>query len=300
MTDSAELRGILPMLVTPFAENGAIDHDAVRALVRLQVTAGADAVAMLGLGGEGYALSTDERDAVVATVAAELAGACPLIVGVSGGAAEPAIELGRRAVDRGATGLLALPPSLVKPGPEQLLDFYGSLGAATQVPIMVQDAPESGLALSLDFYRALAAIPYVTAVKIETPPTATKIAAVHDAVGDALTIVGGRAGLALPDELAAGAVATMPFCDSPERFRRIVDLWAAADYDASVAAFAELVPVLNLMATVTTASQAVCKYLLCRRGVLTNWAVRSPTPELADLTRIGLDRLLAVLAAPSR
>ena len=51
-----ELRGVLPILSTPFDEAGALDEASLRTLVRREVEAGVHGLTILGIAGEVYKL----------------------------------------------------------------------------------------------------------------------------------------------------------------------------------------------------------------------------------------------------
>src|SRR6185437_4820429 len=88
----SDFSGIWVPLITPFAD-GAVDHPALRALVRRYADAGIAGLVALGTTGEPAALDTAEQDAVIATIldAAQAAArdtpaarALPVVVGVPG------------------------------------------------------------------------------------------------------------------------------------------------------------------------------------------------------------------------
>lgn len=80
--------GIWIPLVTPF-NRGAVDHEALDALVRYYAQAGVAGFVALGTTGEPAALDDREQDTVLATVLAS-AGGLPVVAGVSGNHTQPA------------------------------------------------------------------------------------------------------------------------------------------------------------------------------------------------------------------
>src|SRR6266576_1195705 len=60
------LRGAFTALVTPFDDEGTVDEDGLRQLVRWQLLAGIDGLVPCGTTGEAPTLSTTERERMIA------------------------------------------------------------------------------------------------------------------------------------------------------------------------------------------------------------------------------------------
>ena len=70
------LEGIAPILFTPFDENGDIDAESLRNIVRFEVEGGVHAIGINGFASEAYKMTDGERLRNVEIVAGELAGRC--------------------------------------------------------------------------------------------------------------------------------------------------------------------------------------------------------------------------------
>ena len=53
--------GVFPIVNTPFSDNGSIDFESQRRLVRFLIDCGAHGLALFGNASEGYTLSNQER-----------------------------------------------------------------------------------------------------------------------------------------------------------------------------------------------------------------------------------------------
>ena len=56
----SELRGICPIIATPFTAKGAVDYDSLENLIRVLIQGGCQAVTLFGIAGEYYKLTDDE------------------------------------------------------------------------------------------------------------------------------------------------------------------------------------------------------------------------------------------------
>src|SRR5262245_60596524 len=104
------LAGAIAFPITPFAADGSVDLDGVRANARwLPDGQGICAVVAPSGTGELFALTPDECAAVTAATVEAIDGRVPVIAGVGFGSRVGA-QLARRAELIGADGVLVLPP----------------------------------------------------------------------------------------------------------------------------------------------------------------------------------------------
>ncbi|GAB2896053.1 dihydrodipicolinate synthase family protein [Streptomyces mayteni] len=289
---SNPVRGLVPILATPFHPDGTLDRPSLRALTRFQLDSGADGVAVFGMASEGFALTAADRDAILTDVTDVTAGAVPVVAGISPTSLATALEQAEQAVRGGAGALMVLPPYLAKPTPAQLLEFYGVLGERTGVSVMVQDAAATtGVALPTPLLAEIGALPGVDSVKVEAPPTPLKTEAVVAAAPAGFEVLGGQNALFLLDELAAGAVGTMPACEFTDLLRTVLDDWEKGHVERAHAAFERLLPLIRFGMQPGLA-WAVHKEVLVHRGVIASAAVRLPAAALPESTRTRLRGIL--------
>ena len=79
-----ELIGTGVALVTPFTQEGQVDHSALSRLVNYQIENGIDYLVVLGTTGEAATLSSAEKSEVMSTVVRSNSGRLPLVAGVGG------------------------------------------------------------------------------------------------------------------------------------------------------------------------------------------------------------------------
>jgi 4-hydroxy-tetrahydrodipicolinate synthase len=104
------LHGCIPILATPFADDGALAPDGIDRQVEWLLGEGAAGVACNAIASEGYKLTDAERDAVVERTVAAVNGRVPVVASADGTGVEPAIDRARRAARLGAAALMVLPP----------------------------------------------------------------------------------------------------------------------------------------------------------------------------------------------
>ncbi|WP_116952778.1 dihydrodipicolinate synthase family protein [Jiangella endophytica] len=297
---SHTVHGLVPILATPFLPDGTLDRPGLRRLVEFQLTSGVDGVAVFGMASEGFALTSTERQLILRDVREVVADAVPVVAGVNGTSSITALEQAREAAGGGADALMVLPPFMVKPGPDQLVEFYGLIGefaASAGTEVMVQDAPGvTGVAMSAALIVELSKLDGVTSVKVESPPTVPKVGAVADAIGDddGFAVLGGQNAQFVLDEYARGSIGTMPACEFPDLLGPVLAAWNAGDRVRARAAFATLLPLI-VHGLQQGIAWAVHKEVLVRRGIIEHATVRLPAKTLDAGGRALLDDILTAL-----
>lgn len=130
-----QLRGALAFPITPYAADGSVDLDGVRANAAWLPESGVCAVVAPSGTGEFFALMPDECVAVARATVEAVAGRIPVIAAVGVGSAAGA-EVARRAEAAGADGILIMPPYYGNPDPRGLVDYYRTIAAATTLGVM--------------------------------------------------------------------------------------------------------------------------------------------------------------------
>lgn len=128
--------GVLFFPVTPFANDGTVDHAMLAEHVTSRLPFGPGGVFPACGTGEFHALSASEAVEVVRTTVSAVAGRVPVIAG-AGGPLGHAIELARGAAASGADGLLLLPPYLVSGTADGLVAWVEAVAAASDLPVIV-------------------------------------------------------------------------------------------------------------------------------------------------------------------
>ena len=284
-------RGIFPIAPTPFEEDGALDLDGMRRVLDCMVDQGVDGICILANYSEQFLLSDAERDILLDLCAEHLAGRVPLIVTVSHFSTDVAVARARRSEAVGAAMLMLMPPyhgALLRADEKGTFEHFQRVADAVDIPLMVQDAPLSGVALSVPFLARLAReVPQVSYLKIEMPGTAGKLHALIAAGGDAIEgPFDGEEGITLLADLDAGATGTMTSALAPDLIRPIVFDHLEGRREQAVILYAGLLPLINYENR--QCGLRATKTVMMEGGVIRSDAVRHPLEPLSPATRAGL------------
>jgi 2-keto-3-deoxy-L-arabinonate dehydratase len=296
MTDfeKVALRGCIPILVTPFADDGSLDPQSLEREIDWVLSEGASGVACVAIASEGYKLTETERDAVIATTVRHVDGRVPVVASADGAGEEPALDRARRAAALGADALMVLPSYFVKPGPDALVSYYARISEASGVPIMLQDAPQlTGVFMSPALWARMAeATPGLRYVKAEGSPQGPTISATVRLCGVQVSVFCGWGGLSLLDGLERGAVGNMPAPNFTRLFADVQRLWESGDREQAERLFERGVPFAMWTMQTIDHSVTAAKVELHRRGIIASARIRQPALNLDDVAQGQLARFL--------
>ena len=187
--------------------------------------------------------------------------------------------------------LMLMPPyhgALLKADEAGMLQHFAQVAEAARIPIMIQDAPLSGVTLSVPFLAKLAReVPLASYFKIEVPGAAAKLRALIAAGGKA--IVGpfdGEESITLMADLDAGATGTMPSALLPDLIKPILVHHAAGRRREAAALYGRLLPLINYENR--QCGLRATKTVMAEGKVIKSDAVRHPLQPLDPATRAGL------------
>ena len=283
--------GIWPVAPTPFDEDGALDTEGMGRVIDCMVDQGVDGICILANFSEQFLLSDDERAILTRLCLERVAGRVPVIVTVSHFASRVVEARAREAAAQGAAMLMMMPPyhgALLRADEEAVFEHFARAGAAGGIPIMVQDAPISGVTLSVPFLVRMAReIEQVRLFKIETPQAAAKLRALIEAGGDAIEgPFDGEEAITLMADLDAGATGTMTSATLPDLIKPAVAAHLAGDRAEAAAIYNRLLPLINFENR--QCGWRSCKAVMKEGGVIRSEHVRHPTRPLHPESRAQL------------
>ncbi|MBR9765383.1 MAG: dihydrodipicolinate synthase family protein [Rhodobacteraceae bacterium] len=292
------LTGILPVAPTPFLDDGTVDEEGMKRVLDCLIDQGVDAICILANYSEQFVLSDDERRLLTRLSLEHVAGRVPVIVTVSHFSTQIVVARAKEAQALGASMLMMMPPyhgvGLV-PAPDMIFEHFATVSEAISIPIMIQDAPLSGVTLPVPLLVKMAKeIENVSYFKMETPFAADKLAALIEAGGD--DIIGpfdGEEAVTLLADLDAGCTGTMTSGMFAEKIRPIVTSYLAGDKDAALAQWNLCMPLINHENR--QCGLRACKVVYKEGGVIKSDHVRHPLKPMSDRTRTRLLQLASDL-----
>lgn len=291
MMQTETMRGVFPILVTPFEENGQIDEESLRRLIDFNLDAGVHGLGV-ALGSEIFKFNEAERDRVTRIVVEQVRGRVPVVINSGAPGTDLAVFYSQSAEQNGADALMILPPSFMPASGPEVVEYYKAISDAVKIPIFLQDTPTATIAPGLA--RQLAdECEWVRYIKVESMPITSKVADMVERAGNQLIVFGGAGGGYFIEEMRRGSVGTMPFCSQPESFVAVWDLCQAGDEQAARIEFDRLIaPINRIAAQGAGLFYHVHKELLRHRGIIRTTKVRSPAPQVDALTQRELQQML--------
>ncbi len=286
------VHGLVPIVATPFDERGELDEESLRREVEYLVQAGVDGITMFGVAGEFYAITDEERERGVRVAVEQARGRVTVIAGTGHTGTEVAALLSARAAAVGADAVMVIMPFFIKPDSSGVRAYCAAVAKAAGIPVMIQDQPHTtGVNLPVPLLLQIAEeTPLARVFKIETPAPLAKLAELirlGQERGLGLTVLGGLAGVHIPEEIAAGSQGTMPASLMPEVYAAIWRAFQAGDTPLGHRLFQRYFPLIRLTNQPGLGPRMV-KLLLQRAGIIQSAYVRGPAPSLDPATERAL------------
>jgi 2-keto-3-deoxy-L-arabinonate dehydratase len=285
------LRGVFPVVPTTFDESGALDLDSQKRCLDFMIDAGSDGLCILANFSEQFVLSDAERETLTRAMLAHVAGRVPVIVTTTHFSAKVCAERSRQAQDLGADLVMIMPPyhgATIRVPEVGTFGFFQAVSDAISIPIMIQDAPVSGTALSAPFLARMAReIANVSYFKIEVPGAANKLREIIALGGDA--VVGpwdGEEAITLMADLDGGATGSMTGGAYPDGIGPIVHGYLAGNRDAAMERYNQWLPLINYENR--QCGLLAAKALMKEGGIIACETPRAPVAPLHPETRKGL------------
>jgi 4-hydroxy-tetrahydrodipicolinate synthase len=286
--------GIWPVAPTPFNQDGTIDLEGMKRVLDCLIDQGADGICVLANFSEQFLISDAEREVLARLSVEHVEGRVPVVVTISHYATQIAVERAQFAKDLGADIVMMMPPyhgALLKGTPEQSFEQFAAVGEVG-IPIMVQDAPLSGVELPVPLLVRMAReIEAVKLFKIECPRAANKIRALIEAGGDSIEApFDGEEAITLLADLDAGATGSMTSGMIVDQIKPVILSHHAGDIAGATEAYGRVAMAINHENR--QCGWQSCKAAMVEGGVIKSEFCRHPIPPLHAAIRTRLIDLL--------
>lgn len=270
--------GIVPVVPTPFLEDGSIDYESLERVIDYCVWAKASAVCLPAYASEFYKLSEAERFDVVRAAVRHSDGRIPVLAQVNHPSVGLAVDTAKRMEDLGASLISSAAPRLFALSEADQLRYFTRLAKAVNLPLLVQDFNPGGPTVGPAFARRLKeAAPNFQYLKLEEPMMGDKVMAIIEATNGSVGVLEGWGGLYVLELAPAGICGIMPGVPLTELLDRVFRLRKAGQDDAAFGIFSAIMPYILFSLQNMELFHHADKKLLVERGLIRTAHVREAT-----------------------
>ncbi len=296
----AEIRGIVPVLPTPFLPDERLDLDSLRRLVRYCARERFSAVCLPAYASEFYKLSMAERYRLVGTAIEAADGGVQVIAQSNHHAPVHAAEIARKHERMGADVISVAVPRMFEIAEEDVYGFVAEVLESTSLPVLVQDFNPGGPTIGAGTAERLNRnFPHFRYLKLEQPLMAPMVAEILEATGGAVQVLEGWGGMYLLEGIEAGICGAMPALGVADVLQETYALAVRGDREAAMDRFQEVLPYLVFSLQNMELLLRMEKLLLVRRGLLAHDTVRRTTltidKDTAAYVRFLIDRVVRIV-----
>ncbi len=289
--------GIWPVAPTIFRDDGRLDLDGCTRALDCMIAQGVDGICILANFSEQFLLSDAERETLQRASLEHVDGRVPVIVTISHFATDIVVQRARQAKDFGASIVMMMPPyhgALLKGAPDMIFEQFARVGEVG-IPIMLQDAPLSGVDLPVSLLARMAReIGMLKLFKIECPGTAAKLRSLLLEAGEFVEgPFDGEEAITLMADLDAGATGSMTSALIPDQIAPVIAAHLSGDRSAAQVAYARVLPAINFENR--QCGFRAAKEAMLEGGVIKSACCRHPIQPLHPETRAQLIEIIRPL-----
>lgn len=295
------LGNVVTAMVTPFNEQGGVDHEKLSSLMDVLISRGTEAVVVGGTTGESATLSMQEKAALYRECVKASAGRIPVIAGTGMNDTYATAELSLQAKADGVDGIMLVAPYYNKPSQQGLYEHFKTIAEKVDLPIMLYNVPGRTMVNMLpETTIALSAVPNITAVK-EASGNLDQITTIIANTPQDFKLYSGDDSLTLP-ALAVGAdgIVSVSSHIVGSEMQEMIALYRSGKTAEAALIHQKLVPFMNAMFIAPSPSPV--KTALHLQGVETG-GVRLPLVPLTqaelEIVKKALDEVANVGQFPS-
>ncbi len=249
MNNKYKYKGMWPVAPTPFHENGEVDYEGMGRVIDCMVDQKVEGICILANYSEQFLISDEEREKLTKLCMKKIDGRVKTIVTVSHFATDIVRPRAELAKSLDADIIMMMPPyhgALLKGNPDQIFEQFNEI-SKVKIPIMIQDAPLSGIELSVPLLtKMINEIEYLTCFKIESANAASKIRALIKNCSERLDApFDGEESITLYADLEAGISGSMSSALLPEKIAPVIDHFWYNEKDKAEQIYNSILPLIN-------------------------------------------------------
>ena len=283
------LRGAFTAMITPMKEDGSIDYDGYRKLLRVQMEEGIDGLVPLGTTGETPTLDEDEEQRIIDVVMEEVRAfekergvKVPVVLGAGSNNTRDAVRYTERAKKAGADVALVVTPYYNKPSSEGIFRHFEAV-SRIGIPILVYNiAGRTGKNIDTPTLSRIADLPNIAGVK-EASGSISQMTDVIDTIKSKhpdFAVLSGDDAMTLPLIACGGdGVVSVVSNAAPAPVTEMVRAALSGDYEAARKIHYRLLPFFK--AAFVDGNPTSIKYAMRVKG-LPSGSVRLPLVDVHD------------------
>ena len=249
MNNKYKYKGMWPVAPTPFHDNGEVDYEGMGRVIDCMVDQKVEGICILANYSEQFLISDEEREKLTKLCMKKIDGRVKTIVTVSHFATDIVRPRAELAKSLDADIIMMMPPyhgALLKGNPDQIFEQFNEI-SKVKIPIMIQDAPLSGIELSVPLLtKMINEIEYLTCFKIESANAASKIRALIKNCSERLDApFDGEESITLYADLEAGISGSMSSALLPEKIAPVIDHFWNNEKDKAEQIYNSILPLIN-------------------------------------------------------
>lgn len=148
MEEKYLLHGPASEIITPFTENGEIDYELLEAEYEFLISNGITGLFVNGLASESLMLDVDQRVEAVRRAVKVANGRIPVFGNLIFNSIDFAVSCMKRYEECGVDAIFITPPLVYQYTGEGLYDYFAGIASATNLPVYIYNAPETGNKIS--------------------------------------------------------------------------------------------------------------------------------------------------------
>jgi 4-hydroxy-tetrahydrodipicolinate synthase len=161
-----KIEGVFTALTTPFTEEGKLNEEILRSLIRFQIASKVQGIVVLGTTGEAPTLTYDEQHRIIEIAREEIPRNIHLLAGTGAYSTATTIKNTQLAQSLGADGALIVSPYYNKPTQEGLYQHYKAIAKSVDIPILIYNIQgRTAVNIQTDTLMRIAELPNIGGIK---------------------------------------------------------------------------------------------------------------------------------------
>ncbi len=281
-----KIKGIVPVVPTPFDDHGRIDEEGLRKLVDFCVDGGACAICLPAYVGEFYKLSEHERCEVVRIAVEQSSGRIPVIGQANHPSSKVALDLAHRMEASGVAMISMAAPRIFALSEDDLLRYFRSVSQSINAPLLIQDFNPGGATVGAEFAKRLHGdCPNFRYLKLEEPMMSAKVQSILEATGGEIGVLEGWGGLYMMELIPSGICGVMPGVPLLRVLNEVYWKSKQGEKEGAYAAYQSVLPFIVFTLEHLELYLHVEKQLLKAMGLIASAHVRDATIQLDSHTQ---------------